>query len=73
MLILTTKFRVVCSSKATSSASGGGSSVTAAFQINTGLNTYMSDHPAGVQILGDLVLGDLAQDWDSQTSCVSGR
>jgi len=36
------KFRVVCSSKATSSASGGGSSVTAAFQINTGLNTYVS-------------------------------
>lgn len=38
----TTKFRVVCSEKATSSASGGGSSVTAAFQINTGLNTYVS-------------------------------
>ena len=38
----TTKFRVVCSTKATSSASGGGSSVTAAFQINTGLNTYVS-------------------------------
>ena len=37
-----TKFRVVCSTKATSSASGGGSSVTAAFQINTGLNTYVS-------------------------------
>ena len=37
-----TKFRVVCSTKATSSASGGGSSVTAAFQINTGLNDYVS-------------------------------
>ena len=37
-----TKFRVVCSTKASSSASGGGSSVTAAFQINTGLNTYVS-------------------------------
>jgi len=37
-----TKFRVVCSTKATSSASGGGSSVTAAFQINTGLNEYVS-------------------------------
>ena len=37
-----TKFRVVCSAKATSSASGGGSSVTAAFQINTGLNEYVS-------------------------------
>ena len=37
-----TKFRVVCSVKATSSASGGGASVTAAFQINTGLNTYVS-------------------------------
>jgi len=36
-----TKFRVVCSTQATSGASGGGSSVTAAFQINTGLNTYM--------------------------------
>jgi len=37
-----TKFRVVCSTKATSSASGGGSSVTAVFQINTGLNEYIS-------------------------------
>ena len=36
-----TKFRVVCSTKATSSASGGGSSVTAAFQINIGLNEYV--------------------------------
>ena len=32
---------VVCSAKATSSASGGGSSVTAAFQINIGLNEYV--------------------------------
>ena len=37
-----TKFRVVCSTQATSGASGGGGSVTAAFQINTGLNTYLS-------------------------------
>ena len=37
-----TKFRVVCSTQATSGASGGGGSVTAAFQINTGLNTYVS-------------------------------
>jgi len=36
------KFRVVCSTQATSGASGGGGSVTAAFQINTGLNTYVS-------------------------------
>ena len=36
------KFRIVCSTQATSGASGGGSSVTAAFQINTGLNTYVS-------------------------------
>ena len=41
-LLPDTKFRVVCSTKATSSASGGGSSVTAAFQINTGLNDYVS-------------------------------
>jgi len=41
-LLPDTKFRVVCSTKATSSASGGGSSVTAAFQINTGLNNYVS-------------------------------
>jgi len=38
----TTKFRVVCNAQATSSASGGGSSVTAAFQINSGLDTYVS-------------------------------
>ena len=38
----TTKFRVVCDAQATSSASGGGASVTAAFQINSGLDTYVS-------------------------------
>ena len=38
----TTKFRVVCSAKATSGASGGGSTVTAAFQLNVGLDTYVS-------------------------------
>ena len=38
----TTKFRVVCDAQATSSASGGGASVVAAFQINSGLDTYVS-------------------------------
>ena len=38
----TTKFRVVCDAQATSSASGGGASATAAFQINSGLDTYVS-------------------------------
>ena len=38
----TTKFRVVCDAQATSSASGGGASVVATFQINSGLDTYVS-------------------------------
>jgi len=48
----TTKFRVVCSSKATSSATGGGASVTAAFQINTGLNTYVGSSGWGASTWG---------------------
>lgn len=47
-----TKFRVVCSTKATSSASGGGSSVTAAFQINTGLNEYVEGSGWGADVWG---------------------
>ena len=39
----TTKYRVICDAKATSTdTAAGGSSVTAAYQINTGLNTYVS-------------------------------
>ena len=39
----TTKFRVVCDAQATSTDTAeGGSSVTAAFQINVGLDTYVS-------------------------------
>jgi len=48
-----TKFRVVCSAQASSSASGGGSGVTAAFQINTGLNTYVSASGWGADPWGD--------------------
>jgi hypothetical protein len=37
------KFRVVCADKAgATDTAAGGSSITAAFQINTGLNTYVS-------------------------------
>lgn len=39
----TTKFRIVCNAQATSTDTAeGGSSVTAAFQINVGLDTYVS-------------------------------
>ena len=39
----TTKFRVVCDAQATSTdTAAGGSSVTAAFQINVGLDSYVS-------------------------------
>ena len=48
----TTKFRVVCDAQATSSASGGGASVTAAFQINTGLDTYVSASGWGSGVWG---------------------
>jgi hypothetical protein len=48
----TTKFRIVCNAQATSGASGGGSSVTAAFQINTGLNTYVSASGWGADTWG---------------------
>ena len=56
----TTKFRVVCSVKATSSASGGGGSVTAAFQINTGLNTYVSSTGWGADTWGSGTWGSSA-------------
>ena len=56
----TTKFRVVCSAKATSSASGGGSSVTAAFQINIGLNEYVSGSGFGADTWGSGTWGSSA-------------
>ena len=55
-----TKFRVVCSTKATSSASGGGSSVTAAFQINTGLNEYVEGSGWGADTWGSGTWGSSA-------------
>ena len=55
-----TKFRVVCSTKATSSASGGGSSVTAAFQINTGLNEYVEGSGWGADTWGSSTWGSSA-------------
>jgi len=55
-----TKFRVVCSTKATSSASGGGSSVTAAFQINVGLNEYVSGSGWGADTWGSGTWGSSA-------------
>jgi len=55
-----TKFRVVCSAQATSSASGGGSSVTAAFQINVGLNEYVSGSGFGADTWGSGTWGSSA-------------
>ena len=55
-----TKFRVVCSAKATSSASGGGSSVTAAFQINIGLNEYVEGSGWGADTWGSGTWGSSA-------------
>jgi len=55
-----TKFRVVCSTKATSSASGGGSSVTAAFQINVGLNEYVEGSGWGADTWGSSTWGSSA-------------
>jgi len=49
---LDTKFRVVCSEQAGSTASGGGSSVTASFQINIGLNTYVEGSGWGADTWG---------------------
>ena len=57
---LTTKFRVVCASQATSGVSGGGSSVTAAFQINVGLNTYVSGSGFGANTWGEGTWGSAA-------------
>ena len=49
----TTKFRVACAAKATSTDTAiGGSSVTASFQINTGLNTYVSSSGYGADTWG---------------------
>ena len=59
-LIRTTKFRVVCDAQATSTDTAeGGSSVTAAFQINIGLDTYVDLVLVGGQVGGVMVLGIL--------------
>ena len=55
-----TKFRVVCSTAATSSASGGGSGVTAVFQINTGLNEYVEGSGWGADTWGSSTWGSSA-------------
>ena len=55
-----TKFRVVCSEQAGSTASGGGSSVTASFQINTGLNTYVEGSGWGADSWGSGTWGSSA-------------
>jgi hypothetical protein len=47
----------VCNAQATSSASGGGASVTAAFQINSGLDTYVSASGWGASTWGAGVWG----------------
>jgi len=55
-----TKFRVVCSTQATSGASGGGAGVTAAFQINTGLDTYVPSTGWGTDPWGQGAWGSSA-------------
>ena len=62
-----TKFRVVCSVKAGSSASGGGSGVTAAFQINTGLNEYVEGSGWGADVWGGGAL-DTGIGWGSSAT-----
>ena len=63
----TTKFRVVCSAQADDDTSGGGGSVTAAFQINTGLDVYVEGSGWGSSTWGDSTwgsgtgLGDITQ------------
>jgi len=56
-----TKFRIVCSAQATSTATAaGGASVTAAFQINTGLDTYVSGGGWGSSTWGSSTWGSAA-------------
>jgi hypothetical protein len=58
----TTKFRVVCDAQATSTDTAeGGSSVTAAFQINIGLDTYVDGAGWGSSWWGD-------GSWDTTSS-----
>ena len=57
----TTKFRVVCDAQATSTDTGeGGSSVTAAFQINTGLDTFVDGGGFGSGTWGSSTWGSAA-------------
>jgi hypothetical protein len=58
----TTKFRVVCDARASSTDTGeGGASVTAAFQINTGLDTFVDGGGFGSGTWG-------SSTWGSATS-----
>ena len=53
----TTKFRVMCASKANATANAGGSSATAAFQINTGLDMYVDGAGWGSSTYGSSTFG----------------
>ena len=57
----TTKYRVICDAKSDSTdTAAGGASVTAAYQINTGLNTYVSASGFGADTWGSSTWGSAA-------------